>query len=147
MQMKKKEKDFYLKIRSDIKLWLDENADNRWSDYILLAPDLFHLLVKLMMDKEVPTSKKVKLGAAIAYFVSPIDLMPEGLIGPLGFLDDIALAAFVLNDIVNETNPQIILKHWAGDSDILYTIKNILANAKQMLGLDVYNKLKNRFKL
>lgn len=145
--MDKKQKDFYLKIRKDIKKWLDANADNQWAEYILLAPDLFHLLIKLLMDKEVPTAKKIKLGAAIAYFISPIDLMPEGLLGPIGLLDDIAVAAFVLNDIVNDTNPQIILKHWAGESDILYTIKNVLANAKQMLGLDIYTKLKNRFKL
>jgi len=145
--MDKKQQDFYLKIRKDIKKWLDTNADNEWSDYLLLAPDLFHLMIKLMMDKEVPAAKKVKLGAAIAYFISPIDLMPEGLIGPLGFLDDIALAAFVLNDLINETNPQLIKKHWAGEADILYTIKNVLANAKQMLGFDVYEKLKKRFKL
>jgi uncharacterized membrane protein YkvA (DUF1232 family) len=100
-----------------------------------------------MMDNNVPTSKKVKLGAVIAYFISPIDLMPEALLGPLGFLDDIALAAFVLNDLLNEVDPQIVLKHWAGESDILYTIKNLLVNAKQMLGADIYTKLKNRFKI
>jgi uncharacterized membrane protein YkvA (DUF1232 family) len=145
--MNKKEQDFYFKIRKDIKKWLDKNSDNQWAEYLLLAPDLFHLLVKLMMDNNVPTSKKVKLGAVIAYFISPIDLMPEALLGPLGFLDDIALAAFVLNDLLNEVDPQIVLKHWAGESDILYTIKNLLVNAKQMLGADIYTKLKNRFKI
>jgi len=90
--MDKKQLDFYQKLRNEVKQWVNKNVDkdNKWSDYILLAPDIFHLICKLSVDKNVPASKKIKLVGAIAYFISPIDLMPEGLIGPIGYLDDVA---------------------------------------------------------
>ena len=99
--MNPEEKDFYKKIRKKINDWLESNTgkNKQWSEYILLAPDLFHLLTKLSIDKELPESKKVKLYAAIAYFISPIDLLPEAFFGPVGFLDDIALSAYVFGDL------------------------------------------------
>ena len=145
--MNSKEKDFYKKLRLDIDNWVSKNSSisNKWKEIILLAPDMFHLLVKVALDSRVPASKKIKLTGAIAYFISPIDLMPELFLGPLGYADDISIAAYVLNDIINEVDPQIIREHWAGDSDILYNIKNILANANNMLVSGLWKKLKGRF--
>ncbi len=145
--MDKKHQDFYRRIRKDISKWLEKNSSNKWAEYILLAPDLFYLLTKLVMDDSVPVKKKAVLGAAIAYFISPIDLLPEAFLGPFGFLDDIAVAAYVLNDLLNELDPQIVLKHWAGEHDLLYSIKNIIINSQQMLGADIVKKIANKFKL
>ncbi len=140
------QEDFYKKLRKEIKEWANKNLDkeNKWSEYILIAPDIFHLLCKLSIDKNVPSIKKIKIVGAIAYFVSPIDLMPEGLIGPIGYLDDIALAAYILNDLINEVDPQIVRKHWAGENDILDLIKTILANADKMFGGKMWNKIKKK---
>ena len=145
--MDKEHLDFYQKLRKDVKHWVSRNVDkdSKWSEYILIAPDIFHLLCKLSVEKNVPASKKIKLIGAIAYFISPIDLMPEGLIGPIGYLDDIALAAYVLNDLINEIDPQIIRKHWAGEKDILDLIKTILANADKMIGGKLWQKIRKRF--
>jgi len=146
--MNEKNKDFYQKLRTDIKKWLGEKSttDIRWAEYILLAPDLFHLLTKLMFDPDVPASKKVKLAGIIAYFISPLDFLPEILLGPIGYLDDIALTAYVLNDILNEVDPKIIQRNWAGDRDILPLIKTIIANANNMIGSGLWKKLKRTFK-
>ena len=144
--MNSEEQDFYKRIRKKVNDWLETNAGNnkQWSEYILLAPDLFHLLTKLSLDKEIPESKKVKLLAVIAYFISPIDLLPEALLGPIGFLDDIALSAYVLNDIINNVDPKIVTRNWAGDKDILVLVKTILANASNFLGSKILRKIKNR---
>ena len=145
--MDQEERNFYKKLRKQVNNWLEENtsANSKWRDYILLAPDFFYLLAKLSTDPEVPTSKKLKLGAGIAYFISPVDLMPEMFLGPLGFLDDIAVAAYVLNDLINEVDPNIVRKYWAGEQDVLYVIKNVLANANNMLGGRIWNKIKRKF--
>jgi uncharacterized membrane protein YkvA (DUF1232 family) len=90
----------------------------------------------------VATSDKAKLAAAIAYFVSPVDLVPEALVGPLGYLDDIAVAAYVLHGMINHTEPEILRRHWAGDTDVLEVIKRILAAAERMLSSRVLGKLK-----
>ena len=142
-----KQQDFYKKLRNDVKSWLSKNLDkeNKWSDYILAAPDLFHLLCKLSVDEDVPSKKKIKLLAGIAYFISPIDLLPEAFLGPIGYLDDIALSAYILNDLINQIDPQIVRKHWAGEQDILDLIKTILANADSMIGSKLWKRIKKRF--
>jgi len=144
---KNKEEKFYLKLRKNISKWLEDNSNSghKWKDYILVVPDIFYLLVKLVQDKDVPQGKKVKLVSAIAYFISPIDVLPEAFLGPIGYLDDIAVAAYVLNDLINTIDPQIIKRNWAGDDDILYLVKNILANLDGMLGKGIWDKLKGKF--
>ncbi|MBN2416815.1 DUF1232 domain-containing protein, partial [bacterium] len=126
--------DFYQQLRSRIKDWeRKEGADHTWAEYILLAPDLFHLLCKLALDKEVPSMEKAKLAAAIAYFVSPIDIIPEAILGPIGYVDDIALAAYVLNSIITASGEEIVTRHWAGEKDLLAVLKDILDVADRMV--------------
>ncbi len=145
--MNEKQSDFYQKIRKDVKHWLNDNLgkENKWADFILAAPDLSHLLCKLTADSEIPSNKKLKLVAGIAYFISPIDLLPEAFLGPIGYLDDIAVTAYILNDLINEVDPQIVRNHWAGDSDILDLIKTIIANADKMIGSKIWGKIRKRF--
>jgi len=140
-----KEQDFYRKLRVKIVKWLNTETgqQNKWAGYILLVPDFFHLLIKLATDDEVPKNEKAKLILAIAYFISPIDLMPEAFLGPLGYLDDLAISAYVLNDIINSSSPELIQKHWAGDGDVLIQIKKVLAKADQMIGSGLWQKIKN----
>jgi uncharacterized membrane protein YkvA (DUF1232 family) len=142
-----KEEDFYRKIRTEISDWIAANISEKkyWADFILLVPDIFYLLMKLSLDKEFPVSKKLKLAALIAYFISPIDLMPELILGPIGYLDDLVASAYVLNEIINDENAQLIKKHWAGDKDILYVIKNIIANADHLVGQKIITQLKRKF--
>ncbi len=145
--MNDRQSDFYQKIRKDVKHWLNDNLDkeNKWADYILAAPDFFHLLCKLTADSEIPSNKKLKLLAAIAYFISPIDLLPEAFLGPVGYLDDIAVAAYILNELINEVDSQIVRKHWAGEQDVLDLIKTILVNADEMIGSKMWKRIKKRF--
>jgi uncharacterized membrane protein YkvA (DUF1232 family) len=136
--------DFYRQLRNKINSWLqgNEGKNHKWAEYLMLVPDMFHLLCKLVMDPDVSPAEKAKLGAVIVYFVSPIDFIPEGFTGPLGFLDDLALTAYALNSIINNTDPEIVKKHWAGQDDILVVIKSIVATADQMVGSGVWAKLK-----
>ena len=142
--MDEREKDFYQKLRGKLKTWSqrEENQSTRWAEWLLLAPDLFHLLVRLAADPDVPIKEKAKLAAVTAYFISPIDLMPELILGPTGFLDDIVLTAYALNAIINNVDPKILIKHWAGDDDILEVIQNILRLADKMVGSGLFKKLK-----
>ena len=141
--------DFYQELRTRIRKWLQsrQGAESKWAEYVLFAPDLFHLLCKLALDKQVPAAEKSKLAVALAYFVAPIDVLPEILLGPIGFIDDIALAAYVLNSLFNNTNPDIIRKHWAGEEDILEVIRRILKSADEMVGSGLWKKVKHNVPL
>lgn len=135
-------RDFYQKLRERIRNRLGDKR-GRFSEYLLTAPDLFHLLVRLLRDRQVPLEYKALLGFAIAYFISPFDLIPESLVGPVGYLDDVALAAFVLNKLINRIDPKILERHWAGDGDVIDLIRRIVALADQMLGSGMVKRLKD----
>ena len=143
---KERNVDFYQKIRTSIRKWENksEGRKNKWLEYILLAPDLFHLLTKLVIDKAVSLEFKGKLGLVILYFISPIDLIPEAFIGPGGYIDDIVLAAYVLNLMVNQASPEIIHKHWAGEGNVLQIIQNVVKDAQKMVGRGIWNKLRRK---
>jgi uncharacterized membrane protein YkvA (DUF1232 family) len=142
--MNKEQQDFYLKIRKKITAFLEKN-ETPYADILLLAPDLFHLLVKLTLDERVPSKEKAKFIGVIAYFISPLDLLPEFLLGPIGYLDDIALTAYVLNNYINETDAQIVRELWAGDQDILTSIKNVLSVADKAIGSGLWKKIRSKF--
>ncbi len=142
--MNKEQSDFYLKLRKKITAFL-EKKNTPYTDVLLLAPDLFHLLVKLTMDDRVPSKEKAKFIGVIAYFISPIDLLPEFLLGPIGYLDDIALTAYVLNNYINKTDAQIVRELWAGDQDILSSIKNVMAVADKAIGSGLWKKIRSKF--
>jgi uncharacterized membrane protein YkvA (DUF1232 family) len=135
--------DYYKRMRNRISKWLNdrENKGYKYAEYLLAAPDLFHLLCKLAADKRISRSSKLLLTIGIVYFVSPIDIIPEGLIGPVGFSDDIALAAYILNKIINKSNIEIVKQHWAGDEDVLLLIQNLIREANKIVGEKRWNKL------
>ena len=142
--MRNQEADFYQKLRGKIRVWAksEERKTHKWAEFLLYAPDFFHLLCKLVSDDRVSVKNKAKLAAAIAYFISPVDLIPEAIVGPVGYLDDVALAAYVLNAIINETDSSVVEEHWAGESDVLYLIQKILELADKMVGKRLWGKIK-----
>lgn len=128
--------DFYKRLRQRIRRWLagPEGKSAQWAEIVMFGPDLFHLVVKLALDPQVTLANRARLAATVGYFMSPIDIIPELLTGPLGFLDDIALAAYVLHRLINTSDKEIVLRHWAGEGDLLKVLKQILASANDMLG-------------
>jgi len=135
--------DFYQLLRERFRKWAEsgDGEKNEWAEYLLVAPDIFHLLCKLALDPDVPTAEKAKLAVTIAYFVSPLDLIPEAVVGPVGYVDDIALAALVLNSLIS-SRPEIVQKHWAGERDVLELVRSILEVADRMVGSGLWKKLK-----
>ena len=140
--------DFYQQMRDSIRAWLAEKGKGfRFAEYLLAAPDLFHLLCRLAIDKDVPAAEKAKLVAAIVYFVTPFDFIPEALSGPIGYLDDVVVAAIVLNKLINNIDPEIVKRHWAGDKDVLDLIQEVLKVADQLVGTGLWEKIKKSFGL
>ena len=50
----------------------------------------------LMWRYRIPPRGLVAMGAAALYLISPIDLVPEAILGPLGLVDDAGLVAAVV---------------------------------------------------
>ena len=142
-----KQKDFYIKLRDKVTSWYETKTDKKpeYADYILLIPDFFYLLAKLSLDDRVPAMDKAKFAGVLAYIFSPIDFVPEALFGPLGYLDDLVLACYVINLYVNqkeEANRAVVSELWPGDQDLLSTIQSVLKKADKWIGSGALNKLK-----
>ena len=142
-----KQKDFYIKLRDKVTTWYENKTDTKpeYADYILLIPDFFYLLVKLSLDDRVPAMDKAKFAGVLAYIFSPIDFVPEAFFGPLGYLDDLVLACYVINLYVNqkeEANRAVVSELWPGDQDLLSTIQSVLKKADKWIGSGALNKLK-----
>ncbi len=145
-----KQRDFYLQLRDKINKWFEKNADQKreYTNYILLVPDFFYLLVRLTLDDRIPAIEKAKFAGVIAYFFSPIDFLPEALIGPLGYLDDLILTCYVLNLYINqqeEANKQVVRALWPGDEDVLNTIQFILQKADKWIGSGLLKKITDAY--
>nr|WP_246422402.1 DUF1232 domain-containing protein [Nocardiopsis mwathae] len=52
---------------------------------------------------ELPASRLLLFLAAVAYIVSPIDLVPELFIPILGYADDIGVALWLTSSLMGET--------------------------------------------
>ena len=143
-----KQKDYYLQLRDKISEWFGKNAEKKpeYANYILLVPDFFYLLVRLTLDNRIPAIDKAKFAGVIAYFFSPIDFLPEALLGPVGYLDDLVLACYVLNLYINkqdEAGKAVVKELWPGDQDVLDTIQSVMQKADGWIGSGLLNKIKN----
>jgi len=141
--MNPEQRGFYDTLRQRLLGWTGGTSDKEsmLQQYVLLAPDFFYLLCQLMLDKDVSPMHKAKVTMAIAYFISPVDFLPEALLGPLGYVDDVALAAYVLNGIVNDIDPEVVRRHWPGQGDVLDKVSHVVSVADQLLGAGLWKHI------
>jgi len=109
---------------------------------LLLVPDVFILLVRLALDKDVPKPARVLVGGALVYFISPIDLFPEAVLGPIGYMDDLVLAAAVLAQAFGGELEPYARKYWSGSEDLRVVLRDISESAHSLLGHKLYEKVK-----
>ena len=136
----KKNEDFYQKLRLKMKAFVDEHPNSKYLNFVIAAPDMFHLMCKLIIDTRVPVKSKFMVAGAITYFVSPIDILPDVVPG-LGWVDDVFIAAKVINHLLDSVDKEFVLEHWAGDENVFNVIKHILELTEQVLDKEKIKKL------
>lgn len=102
-------------------------------------PDIARLIARLATDPVLPRAAKIALAAAAVYLASPIDLIPD-FIPFLGYLDDVLLAAVLLDGLLNYVDRGLILKYWPGSPRSLDT----LARTARVLSIWVPRRVKMR---
>ncbi len=109
--------------------------EGEFSDLIHQAPALYRMMTRLLDDHALPRSMSPLVIAAIAYFILPEDIIPEDKFGPVGYVDDIYLCAFVANEVMTVSgSPDILIRNWDGKKPIVELIKEILDREKELLG-------------
>ncbi len=136
--------DFYRKLRMKIDDYIEKHPFCKLGKYLAAVPDVFYLMIKLAVDSEVPLSAKAKLGGAVLYFISPIDIVPD-FIPVAGWMDDLIVAVTLLNRAMDEIDPAIVDKYWLGEDKVYDFIKNVLDKGDKLVGSKIWNQIKKLF--
>src|SRR5436309_15411963 len=113
-----------------------------WNDMRALLralPSIVRTLTGLAVDPVLPKAAKIALGAAVLYLVSPVDLIPD-FVPVLGYLDDVFVAAILIDGMLNFVDRGLVLKYWPGSPESLERI----ARSARVLGVWVPRRLKLR---
>lgn len=94
-------------------------------DFLLLLPDLTVLLARLIRDDRVPLGAKAIALLGFGYAISPIDLIPSLVFGPVGLVDDLMVVTAALSRLLNDVHPDVVRSHWAGKGDALEVIQKV----------------------
>ena len=100
------------KVLKDFHDTLIENLETYTGEYdafIDYGPSLFKLLCDLL-NYDVDSSLRLPICGAIAYYVTPDDVIPEQIYGPYGYIDDIYLSSYVLKMVGNVHGYEFIEK-------------------------------------
>ncbi len=140
---------FYDRLREKIVHVVEKRREGRGGKLtegavraLLLVPDVFILLARLALDKNVPASTRALIGGALAYFVLPVDLLPEAILGGAGFMEDLVLATAVLSQAFGGDLEPYARKHWSGSEDLRVVIRDISETAQSLLGQNLYDRLR-----
>ncbi|MGG7212715.1 YkvA family protein [Clostridium nigeriense] len=136
-----KVKDYYSLGRGYVEEKLPSKVKT-YSDYLFIIPDMAALLYRLLKDKRVSLKTKLIISGAIAYIAFPTDIIPDN-IPFIGKIDEIAVAFFALERIIDDVSINIILENWEGKNDIVLVIKNIIEYVVNFTGAKNVEKVYN----
>jgi uncharacterized membrane protein YkvA (DUF1232 family) len=122
IELNRRERRLYDRVRAAL-VTPRPGRSSGMRDAALLLPDLAVLLTRLLRDPRVPLGGKAIALLGVGYLLSPVDLLPEGLFGPIGLLDDLFIVAAALSRILNYVHPDVVRSHWSGQGDALQAIQ------------------------
>jgi len=143
---KNKERKKYLKVDdnySKIRKNIDEKVPDKYNkvmEYAMIVPDIIALFWRLFRDKRVSIKIKLLIGGITAYLASPIDILPD-FIPFVGKIDDVAIAFYGLQRIVEEVPKEIVIQNWQGEEDIILKLEEAISYLNQILGGQNVKKL------
>ena len=98
-------KDFYDTLVENLETYTGE-----YESFIDYGPKLFKLLCDLL-NSEVDRSLKLPICGAIAYYVTPDDVISDKVYGPYGYIDDIYLSSHVLKMVASHHGYSFLKSH------------------------------------
>jgi len=87
-------------------------------DAVLALPNILKLLARLLRDPRVDRRRRLVALGAVAYAVSPVDLIPE-VIPILGKVDDLVVAILAVRMLLDGAEEDLLAEHWDGPPEVL----------------------------
>ncbi len=132
-------------LEERVRAWLssDESHSMPCADLYGHLPNLFRLLAGLALDGRVPERERKALMSGIKYIVAPFDLIPEGVVGPSGYRDDLVLAAVVVERLESRLPREVIADHWRFGGDPFAIARTVLDAGESMVGAEICERLRS----
>lgn len=133
---------FYEKLRKKLSGKIPETGVlNKVTDYLFLLPDFFMLLCRLMVDSRVDNKTKGFIIGVLGYVILPIDIIPD-FIPIVGFMDDLIVIVYAIDQILKYTDEQVLIDNWSGRTDLILIIRKIMAVIDNTVGQRLLMKIK-----
>ena len=124
IELNPRERRLYDRFRAQVAS-VDPGAISGLRDLALLLPDLTVVLMRLLRDPRVSIGDKGVALLGLGYVLSPIDLLPALLLGPVGLIDDLVVVAATLSRVLNHVHPDVVRSHWPGKGDVLDAVQRV----------------------
>jgi uncharacterized membrane protein YkvA (DUF1232 family) len=134
IELNPREQRLYDRLRTRVASIPEPGQGSGMGDILLLLPDFTVLLARLLRDPRVPRRSKLIALFGIGYVLSPIDLLPALLLGPIGLLDDAVVVTAALSRLINHVHPDVVRAAWPGQGDALDAIQRAAAWCERFLG-------------
>lgn len=110
-----------------------ESYQGKYASFIDHGPQLFKLLNDLLIKSEISPEYRLKISAAIAYYVVPLDVIPEQVYGPYGYIDDIYITSYVIKNLAETYDYSYLEKYWEGSKDLEKVVEECYDKSSEIL--------------
>ena len=125
IELNPEEQRLYERIRNSVLTHKPKGEPSGLLDLLFLLPDFTVLLMRLLRDDRVPIMAKAVAVGGVAYVLSPIDILPGLLFGPIGLVDDLVVVAACVSGMLNRVHPDVVRSHWSGQGDVLDAVASV----------------------
>ncbi len=105
----------------------------RYAEHVRLAPDLLRMLFNLLDDGRVHNEARAQICQAVAYFVTPFEILPRDVHGAEGYLDQVYLCLLVVARLRGELPEHLLETAWEGEGDVESLVTETLPEIGQAL--------------
>lgn len=126
-------KDYYDTLVENL-----ETYSGEYESFIDYGPELFKLLCSLL-NCDIDKSLRLPICGAIAYYVTPDDIIPENVYGPYGYIDDIFLSSYVLRLVAKKHGWEVIQE--ISSSDIENIVSECESKSREILSDEEIKKI------
>ena len=136
---------FEAELKAEIERFVEKykkKLDKDKKKFLLLLPDLYVLLKNISKDSKIDSRIASFCAEIVDYVESPVDILPESVMGVIGYLDDIVVTIFALDAIKNWLgDDEILKKHWKGKGDIVEHMKSGVDAIDTFVPVDIFQKI------
>jgi uncharacterized membrane protein YkvA (DUF1232 family) len=121
-------KDFYDVLTENL-----ESYQGEYASFIDHGPLLFKLLTEVLNEKSITRDLRLDISAAIAYYVVPMDVIPEQIYGPYGYIDDIYVTVYVIKKVADVIGYELLSNLWEGKGELQSVVDECHDKALEVL--------------